>query len=215
MGKNKVYNLLILDASGSMNSIIDATISGFNEIVQTVKGVAKDFPEQEHYISFISFNSRAITTHLDCEHVDKINEIDKKGYIPNASTPLFDAMGNAINDLRAKLKDESNYNVLVTIFTDGLENASKEYTREVIKGLVEQLENENWTFTYIGADHDVSKFTASISITNTLTFQKNATDMKRMFERESRSRRAYNMKIRQGKDTKKGYFSEGDSESEQ
>lgn len=63
MGKNKVYNLLILDASGSMNSIIDATISGFNEIVQTVKGVAKDFPEQEHYISFISFNSRAITTH--------------------------------------------------------------------------------------------------------------------------------------------------------
>lgn len=124
-------------------------------------------------------------------------------------------MGNAINDLRTKLKDESNYNVLVTIFTDGLENASKEYTREVIKGLVEQLENENWTFTYIGADHDVSKFTASISITNTLTFQKNATDMKRMFERESRSRRAYNMKIRQGKDTKKGYFNEGNSEGKQ
>ena len=80
---------------------------------------------------------------------------------------------------------------------------------------MEQLENENWTFTYIGADHDVSKFTASISITNTLTFQKNATDMKRMFERESRSRRAYNMKIRQGKDTKKDYFKEGNSEGEQ
>lgn len=48
--KHKVFNLIILDESGSMQSIKQATINGFNEVVQTVRGVEKQFPEQEHYI---------------------------------------------------------------------------------------------------------------------------------------------------------------------
>jgi len=54
--RHKVYNLIVLDESGSMEEIKNETISGFNEIVQTVKGAEQDFPEQEHFISFITFN---------------------------------------------------------------------------------------------------------------------------------------------------------------
>ena len=55
--KHQVHNLIILDESGSMESIKKPIIQGFNEIVQTVKGIAKEYPEQDHFISLISFNT--------------------------------------------------------------------------------------------------------------------------------------------------------------
>ena len=54
--KHQVHNLIILDESGSMASIKELIISGFNELVQTLKGIEKDFPEQEHFISLVTFN---------------------------------------------------------------------------------------------------------------------------------------------------------------
>jgi hypothetical protein len=54
--KHQVHNLIILDESGSMSSIKSLIISGFNELVQSVKGIEKQFPEQEHLISMVSFN---------------------------------------------------------------------------------------------------------------------------------------------------------------
>lgn len=50
----QVHNLILLDESGSMQSISNAIIQGFNEVVQTIKGVAEKYPEQEHRVSFIS-----------------------------------------------------------------------------------------------------------------------------------------------------------------
>ena len=62
--RHQVHNLIILDESGSMESIKQPTIEGFNEIVQTIKGIEKQFPEQEHFISLMSFNSLGRKTHL-------------------------------------------------------------------------------------------------------------------------------------------------------
>lgn len=62
--KHQVDNLIILDESGSMESIKKETIQGFNEIVQTIKGVEQQFPEQEHFISLVSFNGLGRKTHL-------------------------------------------------------------------------------------------------------------------------------------------------------
>lgn len=57
MNKNHhVHNLIILDESGSMQSIKSTIITGFNELVQTIQGIEKQFPEQEHTISFLTFN---------------------------------------------------------------------------------------------------------------------------------------------------------------
>lgn len=206
--KHKVYNLIILDESGSMNSIKETIIEGFNEVVQTVKGVALQFPEQEHLISFVSFNGLSITTHLEKARVEDLTELDGSKYQPAASTPLFDAMGDSISALRKETDPTTDYNVLVTILTDGRENASKEYNGPTIKKIVDELSLKNWTFTYIGANHDVENFAASISIKNTMRFEKNQADMKRMFNVERSSRASYSMKIRKKESTRDNYYSD-------
>ncbi len=206
--KHKVYNLIILDESGSMNSIKETIIEGFNEIVQTVKGVATQFPEQEHLISFVSFNGLATTTHLERVGVAELNELDGSKYQPAASTPLFDAMGDSIAALRKETDQATDHNVLVTILTDGRENASKEYTGATIKKMVDELSLKNWTFTYIGADHDVENFAASISIKNTMRFEKNQKDMKRMFSVEKMSRASYSQRIRNKENTNDNYYAD-------
>lgn len=208
--KNKVHNLIILDESGSMNSIKKMVVSGFNEVVQTVKGVALEYPEQEHYISFISFNSLKLKTHLDCKKAAELEEIDGEKYRPNGGTPLFDAMGFGINQLRDKIENEENCNVLVTILTDGMENASKEYGKMAIKALVEEMEEKNWTFTYIGTDHKVEEFADSISIKNSMSFGKNREGLKEMFNKERISRGRYSRRIRENKNTKDNFYSEED-----
>ncbi|MBK9248804.1 MAG: hypothetical protein IPM69_11970 [Ignavibacteria bacterium] len=103
-------------------------------------------------------------------------------------------MGFAIAKLRKSLEHKTDYNVLVTIMTDGEENASKEYSGKQIKQLVEELKLQKWTFTYIGTDHDVDAFAMSISITNTMTFTKNEADMKDMFDKERSARTKYSEK---------------------
>jgi len=204
--KHNVYNLIILDESGSMQSIKDATISGFNEVVQTVKGVEKQFPEQAHFISLVSFNGLGIKTLLQQAPVSQLSEIDATRYQPASMTPLYDAMGSGLTNLRAGLADKKDYNVLVTILTDGLENASKEYNGNSIKKLVDELQGEGWTFTYIGANHDVESFAQTISITNTMTFKADSKGMKKMFDKEKKARVAYSRKISKKEDVSKGFY---------
>ena len=64
MKNQKVYNLIILDESGSMESIKTEIISAFNEIVQNIKGLEEKFPGQEHFVSFVTFNSLGIKPFL-------------------------------------------------------------------------------------------------------------------------------------------------------
>ena len=203
---HKVFNLIILDESGSMESIKNTIISGFNEVVQTVKGVAKEYPEQAHFITFVTFNSLQIKTLLENEQVEKLKEISNREYNPTSGTPLFDAMGNSISQLRKITQTHSDYNVLVTILTDGEENSSKEYNGVTIKKMVDELKQENWTFTYIGANHDVEKFAAAISINNIMKFEANEQDIQKMFSKEKASRMAYSKKIRNKEDTGSNFY---------
>lgn len=211
--QQKVYNLIILDESGSMTSIKQTIISGFNELVQSIKGIAADFPEQEQFISFVSFNSQRVNTHLDRKPVTELAELTGENYRPSAMTPLFDAVGSAVNHLRSEIQETEHVNVLVTILTDGLENHSKEYDQAAIKALVEELEKANWTFTYIGTGHDVARAATSISITNTMTFSRNEADMDRMFATEGRSRSRYMANAREGKTVSAAYYREEDEDS--
>jgi len=206
--KHQVHNLIILDESGSMEPIKTTIIQGFNELVQTIQGIERQFPEQEHFISFISFNGLGQKLLHFIDPVSKLKQIDDKTYQPDATTPLFDAMGFSINKLKHSLQGQTDYNVLVTILTDGEENASKEYSGNAIKKLVEELKQNRWTFTYIGTDHDVEKIANSLSINNTMIFEKNDADIKRMFMKEHSARFKYSEKIRLDEDTSSNYFDE-------
>jgi uncharacterized protein YegL len=206
VAKHQVHNLIILDESGSMQSIKNSIIQGFNEIVQTVKGIAKQYPEQEHLITLITFNGLGQKILHFIDPVEKLEQIDASRYSPDASTPLYDAMGFSFAKLKQVLKNVKDYNVLVTVMTDGEENASKEYTGLAIKKLIEELKLNRWTFTYIGTDHDVEKFAASISITNIMKFEKNQKDIEAMFEKEKYSRNVYSQKIRNKEETSEDYY---------
>jgi hypothetical protein len=205
--KHQVHNLIILDESGSMSSIKPLIISGFTELVQSIKGIEEQFPEQEHLISMVSFNDLNNKVLHFIDPVSKLDVINDSTYNPSSRTPLFDAMGFSVSKLKQYLEGKNNYSVLVTILTDGEENASKEYTGRAIKNLVDELKQQNWTFTYIGADHDIEKMAASMNIHNTMAFDKSDKDIKRMFINESESRVKYSLRIRNGETDKNDFYS--------
>ena len=206
--KHKVYNLIILDESGSMQSIKKTIMNGFNEVVQTIKSVALEYPEQAHTVTFVSFNSSGIKKIHENSKIESLNQIDDRSYQPNGGTPLFDAMGASFFNLNWIIEKENpkNYNVLVTILTDGEENASKEHTGESIKEIIELYKSKNWTFTYIGANHDVDLFASRISINNVMKFETNEEDIQRMFIRDRNARMNYSKKLRDFEDVSGDYF---------
>lgn len=182
--KTKIYNLLILDESGSMMEIKSATMRGFNEVVQTIKSAELQFPEQEHLISLVTFNSNGIRTKLDRAKAADLMEISEDSFQPNSGTPLFDAIGTSVIKLRNDIRTEDNVGVLVTILTDGEENSSREYSGKLIKQIIEDQKRKGWTFTYIGANHDVESTAESLSINNHLSFEGTEEDTNQMFARE-------------------------------
>ncbi len=210
--KHQVHNLIILDESGSMSSIKSLIINGFNELVQSVKGIEVQFPEQEHIISMVSFNNLNNKILHFIDPVSKLDAINESTYNPASLTPLYDAMGFSISKLKQYLEGKENYSVLVTILTDGEENASKEYTGLAIKNLVDELKQQKWTFTYIGADHDVEKMAASMNIHNTMSFDKNDAGIKRMFVKESISRVKFSLNLSNQKSTNDDFYAKFDED---
>lgn len=166
--KTRIHNLIILDESGSMESIKRAAINGMNETVQSIRDAQKKHEDQEHIVSLVSFNSSEIKGIYDCVPVAEVEELTDKEYVPNCCTPLYDAMGLSLSHLRAKVNDEDK--VLVTIITDGEENSSTEYNSAAIKALVDSLKEKGWVFAYIGANQDVLKVAQTISVTNVMNF---------------------------------------------
>jgi hypothetical protein len=212
MSPDHVYNLIILDESGSMQSIKKATISGFNEVVQTIKGIERQYPEQKHFISFVSFNSFGIKTILDKKPASDLSEINENSYQPGSMTPLYDAIGLSVLKLRMDIAGTENTHVLVTILTDGQENDSREFTGPQVKKIIDEQKALGWTFTYIGANHDVERAAMNISITNTMKFVANEAEVGAMFSKENYSRQKYAEKIRNKVNPQEGYFDEDEND---
>jgi Mg-chelatase subunit ChlD len=185
----KIYNLIILDESGSMCSIKKQAIDGFNETVQTIKAATKKHAGQQHLVSLVTFNGAGIKTVYDKMDAGRVDELNDRLYDPDCDTPLYDAMGKSLTELKKSVNAEDN--VLITIITDGEENASREYTQSAIKALVEELKAKGWVFTYIGANQDVKKVSATIAITNVMSFQATEAGTSVMFSKERSSRERY------------------------
>ena len=194
--KQRVFNLIILDESGSMSIIEKQAIDGVNETVQTIRSAQKKHEDQEHFLTLVSFNSDSVKTIYDNMEVEKVEELTHKQYQPSCGTPLYDAMGNALAKLKKNVAD--NDAVLVTVITDGYENASREYDAKAIKSLVESFKRKGWLFTYIGANQDVKAVADTISITNTLSFSADAEGTSAMFARERKARRRWTDRLASG-----------------
>lgn len=188
-----VRNLIILDESGSVMSIYKPALDGVNETLQTIRGAQNEHPGQKHYVTLVTFDTGHYNEIYRNVPAAKAQDINEMQYCPNGGTPLFDAMGRAINELRSEVGEDDV--VLVTVITDGYENASREYTGKAIKALVEEMRAKGWVFTYIGANQDVEKVAASMAINNHMAFDANIDGTKAMFAKEMKSRRAFFSKV--------------------
>ena len=193
----KIYNLIVLDASGSMYSIRNEAIAGVVETIQTIRTAQKDNANQEHLFSLVVFNGRSIATVYDRMPIDKVPDLDANDYQPTDNTPLYDTMGNAITNLQRYINDDDN--VLVTVITDGYENSSVEWNHQRVFQLVEDLKNKNWLFTYIGANQDALKVAKGMGIDHSMNYMSDAEGTKAMFRKERFSRKAFYGKLSAGK----------------
>lgn len=183
--KRRIFNLIILDESGSMQSIKKEAVDSVNETVQTIRAAERKNADQEHFVSLVTFNDNVKTVY-DCVPAVEVKELTSEDYCPDCCTALYDAMGLSLNVLRPKVTE--NDRILVTVVTDGYENASKEYDGKAIKALIDELKGKGWVFAYIGANQDVEQVAATISITNTMTFRTTPKDTMDMCVRVNKSR---------------------------
>lgn len=161
---------------------------GVNETIQTIRAAQKKHEDQDHYVTIVTFND-TVKTICECVSVDEVKELNNDTYRPNCSTALYDAIGFSLNALRKKVAEDDR--VLVTVVTDGYENASKEYNSKSIKSLVDELKAKSWVFAYIGANHDVEAVAARISITNVMKFEATSEGTQYMTCRTNRSRERF------------------------
>jgi len=159
MSKRKInHYLLILDKSGSMQSVKNEAIAGFNEQVQTIKDLTRKYPKQEFKVSLVTFNHEVDTVFMN-QQAEELEELKKSHYNPDGMTALYDAIGLSTSSLKNEIEDElkkEDVKIIVSIFTDGYENSSKEYKISDIAESIEALKKtKKWIFTYIGTNQDV------------------------------------------------------------
>lgn len=175
------HYLLVLDRSGSMSSCWDATISGLNEQLGTIRHLEEKYPEQRYFVSLVVFDTE-IDTIFEDKPIGKIEDFDGTEFPPRGGTALHDAMGIGISNLRVNLnkkdkKSDSISTALVVVMTDGWENASKEHNATSIKEIVQELEETGaWTFSYMGANQDAVLTASSFGISagNSITYTSTA-----------------------------------------
>ena len=187
--KTQVFNVIILDKSGSMGSIREAAVSGFNETLAGIRKAQETYADtQTHYVSLVAFCSCEMKEIYDKAPVTEARPLEMADYQPCCCTPLYDAMGFTLTKMQKYVQDVKDALVVVTIITDGLENASKEYTGAAVKSLVEQLKEKGWSFTYMGANQDAVEVAFTLSIRNARNFDYSACGAKMAMAKDRSTR---------------------------
>ena len=169
--ETRIYNLIILDESGSMQTIREQAFSGVNETIRSIRQAQTEHPEDNQMLCLVSFSSwgeKYVRVRTDCEKIEQVQDLAWEQYHPTGGTPLFDAMGISISSLRELVREGDH--VLVTVITDGLENASREYSAKAIKSIVSLLREKDWVFVYIGANQDAVEVAREMNINNAMEY---------------------------------------------
>lgn len=166
-----IYNVIILDESGSMSSIYKETLSSMNEVLNGIRKNQEEFPEQKNFVTIVTFEGsgmKGIKMRRDRVPIESIADFTEADYRPGGCTPLYDAMGKTLNDLEGLVHSDDR--VMATVITDGYENASEEYSGKTIKALMDRLRGKGWTMAYIGANQDAVEVARDLHIDNALNF---------------------------------------------
>ncbi len=153
MNRNLTELIFILDRSGSMSGLEADTIGGYNSLMKKQKK-----EQGEATITTVLFDDQYEMIH-DHAAIKKVKPIDDKTYYARGCTALLDAIGKTINHVGNRHKfapdNEVPGRTMVVIITDGYENASREFSLDKVKNMIEhQKEVYNWEFLFLGANID-------------------------------------------------------------
>lgn len=150
---NVTEMVFILDRSGSMAGLESDTIGGFNSLIEKQKKL-----DGKAYVSTVLFDNLTEVVH-DRVEIQNIKPMTEEEYFVRGCTALIDAIGGAIHHIAnihkyARPEDVPSHTVFV-IITDGAENASRHYTSDRVKAMIEkEKEQYGWEFMFIGANID-------------------------------------------------------------
>jgi hypothetical protein len=208
MKNKKTYYHLILDHSGSMSNCWVPTTQAFSNQMVKINQLAKDFPDQEFMVSVCVFNEEVKFPSWPVRAGGgKLPSIES--IMPNGSTALFDAIGESVKKIQSIAGNEINKDeatVVMVILTDGYENASRNYSSNAIRSLMDELKGtEKWSFAFVGADFDITAITKDMNVDagNRANFSKS--NMHGLFNHMEESLRDYARDKQAGK-ARKNFF---------
>lgn len=156
MKKNITEIIFILDRSGSMCNVTKDTIGGYNQFILEQRAA-----EGEARLTTILFDNHYEILHQGVD-IKKVAPLTSKEYFARGNTALLDAVGRTVLDAKSRIneidEEEKPTKVIVVITTDGLENASREFTYLKVKQLItHQQEKHGWEILFLGANIDAAK----------------------------------------------------------
>jgi len=174
--KKTIYHFVV-DQSGSMSGSEGPTIEGFNSQLKTLQELKIESPDNEYIVSVTYFEDEVMDI-VKFAPIEEIQLLSRENYRPGGMTALLDGIGKSIEAIRRKYDQEIREDlasVVIVILTDGGENASKFYTKNLIAETIKELdETGKWTFSFLGADLDAVSASDNLNIRreNIISFNK-------------------------------------------
>lgn len=162
---DRTHFSVILDRTGSMESIREDTIGGFNGFLREQQ--AQPSPATLTLVQFDSQDPYEVLQKFT--PIGQVPPLTPATYVPRASTPLFDAIGRGINDLAARLDamgaEQRPARIVFVIVTDGQENASQEFTGEKVRAMLDERRKAGWQFVFLSADEKAIRDGGCLGVT--------------------------------------------------
>lgn len=178
----KIYNLVILDCSGSMTPLREVAVQGYNETLDVIRAAQQQYNlEQQNLVTLTLFN-HLVTDVYDCDTVQNIPNLLLQDYRPDGMTAMLDAIGISLTKLRNKLDSLQNATAVITIISDGEENYSSIYKYKDIAAMVDTLKNQGVMFVFIGTNQNVQQTAEALHIDDYKIFEYSTEGMKRAWE---------------------------------
>ena len=185
--KSEPLNIrIVLDRSGSMAESKEITIQALNTYLEDLKKES----ERPGFITLSTFDSWSIDIPITKVSLEEIAYFPENILLPRGRTPLYDAIGIAIYDLE-NIGESSDDSKVLVIVTDGLENASKEYSYDDVRKKIEEKEEAGWLIIYLGADHDAFNQSTSLGFNSVRSMKYSKEDSINAFKAVSRTTSEY------------------------